>query len=55
MKESQKEESRISEGKETEVLSSRPLTDEEFRLLGEGLKFCPKPKPHDAIKLAEET
>ena len=36
-------------------LSSRPLTDEEYRLLGKGLKFCPKPKPHDAIKLAEET
>ena len=36
-------------------LSSRPLTDDEFRLLGKGLKFCPKPKPHDAIKLAEET
>ena len=36
-------------------LSSRPLSDDEFRLLGKGLKFCPKPKPHDAIKLAEET
>ena len=36
-------------------LSSRPLNDKEFRLLGKGLKFCPKPKPNDAIKLAEET
>ena len=58
MEESQKEESRITDGggEETVVdLSSRPLTDEEFRLLGKGLKFCPKPKPHDSIKLAEET
>ena len=31
-----------------------PLTDDEFRLLGKGLKFCPKPKPRDVIKLAEE-
>ena len=46
----------LQRGKETVVnLSSRPLTDDEFRLLGKGLKFCPKPKPHDAIKLAEET
>ena len=35
-------------------LSSRPLTGEKFRLLGKGLKFWPKPKPHDAIKLTEE-
>ena len=35
-------------------LSSRPLTDEEFRPLGKELKFCPKPKPHDTVKLAEE-
>ena len=46
----------LQRGKETVVnLSSRPLTDDEFRLLGKGLKFCPKPKPHDVIKLAEET
>ena len=36
-------------------LSSRPITDDEFRLLGKGLKLCPKPKPHNVIKLATET
>ena len=36
-------------------MSSRPLTDDEFRHLGNGLKFGPTPKPYDVIKLAEET
>ena len=46
----------LQRGKEIVVnLSSRPLTDDEFRPLGKGLKFCPKPKPHDAVKLAEDT
>ena len=51
-----KEESRITEGEgNSRNLSSRPLTDDEFRLLGKGLKFCPNPKTHDEIKLAEQT
>ena len=37
------------------MISPRPLTGEKFHLLGKGLNFCPKPKPYDAIKLAEET
>ena len=36
-------------------MSSGSLTDDEFHLLDKGLRFCPKPKPHDVIKLAEET
>lgn len=36
-------------------LSTRKLTDTEYRLLGKGLTFCPKLKSHDKIKLAEET
>jgi hypothetical protein len=35
-------------------LSSRKLTDIEFRLLGKGLSFCPKLKSHDKIKIAED-
>ena len=36
-------------------LSDRKLSDSDYILLGKGLKFCPKPKSHDKIKLAEET
>lgn len=35
-------------------LSSRKLSDDEYLLLGKGLKFCPKTKSHDRVKLAEE-
>jgi hypothetical protein len=42
---------KIKRGKET-VLK---LTQTDYILLGKGLKFCPKPKSHDKIKLAEET
>ena len=44
----------LQRGKETIVnLSSRSVTDDEFSLLGKWLKFYPKPKPRDVIKLAE--
>ena len=35
-------------------LSRKNLTDIDYILLSKGLKFCPKPKSHDKIKLAEE-
>lgn len=35
-------------------LSRKKLTDIDYILLGKGLQFCPKPKSHDKIKLAEE-
>jgi hypothetical protein len=47
---------KIKQGKETVLnLSSRKLTQTDYILLGKGLKFCPKPKSNDKIKLAEET
>ena len=36
-------------------MSDRKLCDSDYILFGKGLKFCPKPKSHDKIKLAEET
>ena len=36
-------------------LSSVKLTDDDFTLLGKGLKFCPKSKSHDKLKIAEDT
>ena len=35
-------------------LSSIKLCDDDYILLGKGLKFCPKTNSHDKIKLAEE-
>jgi hypothetical protein len=35
-------------------LSAIELSDEDYILLGKGLKFCPKTKSHDKLKLAEE-
>ena len=29
------------------------LTNAEYRLLGKGLKFCPKPKHHDVLQLKQ--
>ncbi|XP_053405151.1 uncharacterized protein LOC128558900 [Mercenaria mercenaria] len=45
----------IQRGKETvKNLSSRELTNCEYRLLGKGLKFCLKPKHHNEIQLKQE-
>ena len=42
----------IQRGKETVLnLSKRTLNSAEYRLLGKGLKFCPKPKHHNEIQL----
>ena len=50
-----KTEKTIQRGKETVLnLSRKKLTDNDYILLGKGLKFCPKPKSHDQVKLAEE-
>lgn len=35
-------------------LSNKTLNDHEYRLLGKGLKFCPKPKHHDEIQLKQD-
>ena len=35
-------------------LSSRQLSDDDYILLGKGLKFCPKTKSHDKVKLSED-
>ena len=43
-------------GKQTvKNLSNSKLSDNDYILLGKGLKFCPKPKSHNKIKLAQET
>ena len=51
-----KRKQKIRRGKETvKNLSNRKLTDSDYIHFGKGLKFCPKPKSHDKIKLAAET
>ena len=35
-------------------LSSIKLTDDDYILLSKGLKFCPKIKSHDRLKIAED-
>ena len=45
----------IQRGKETVLnLSRKTLSDAEYRLLGKGLKYCPKPKSHDKIQLKQD-
>lgn len=45
----------IQRGKKTVLnLSSRTLSSAEFRLLGKGLKYCPKPKRHDQVQLKQD-
>ena len=56
MDERKEKETKIRQGKQTvKNLFDRKLSDSDYILLGKGLKFCPKPKSHDKIKLAEET
>ena len=35
-------------------LSKKTLLDAEYRLLGKGLKYCPKPKSHNKIRLKQD-
>ena len=56
MEEEKGKETKIQSGKQTvKNLSNRKLSDNDYILLDKGLKFCPKPKSHDKIKLAQET
>lgn len=54
-KQKKKVQKEIQQGKETVLnLSNRTLTSAEYRLLGKGLKFCPKPKHHNEIQLKQD-
>ena len=45
----------IQRGKKTVLnLSNITLSSAEFRLLGKGLKYCPKPKRHDQVQLKQD-
>ena len=35
-------------------MSRKILTNTEYRLLGKGLKYCPKPKTHNTIQLKQD-
>ena len=35
-------------------LSRKVLSNAEYRLLGKGLNYCPKPKSHDIIQLKQD-
>ena len=56
MEEEKRKKKKIQRGKQSvKNLSNRKLSDNDYILLGRGLKFCRKPKSHDKIKLAQET
>ena len=45
----------IQRGKKTVLnQSNKTLSNAEFRLLGKGLKYCPKPKSHNTIQLKQD-
>ena len=44
----------LSNLKMSEIFSvNRCTSNAEYRLLGKGLKYCPKPKSHDQIQLKQ--